>query len=218
MQTDRTADSMKAIIGDIAAIKAAKPITAEERNRSIANSVLALPGEFERGTAFLSAMERNQILGRPDDYYVTAARRLGALTTADLNRAVQLFDTDKLLWIVVGRSGEGGAAAEGAGPASGGAQRAVRQGASGGQVLVPAPVRLSGAAAMSVAPCFFHVTPANAGAHRPDAPTCVLVEVAGDGPGVRRGDVSMGSDVFLARAFTEIEWVQGLRPCPPEAR
>jgi zinc protease len=102
VQTDRTADSMKAIIGDIAAIKAAKPITAEERNRSIANSVLALPGEFERGTAFLSAMERNQILGRPDDYYVTSARRLGALTTADLNRAVQLFDTDKLLWIVVG--------------------------------------------------------------------------------------------------------------------
>ena len=68
----------------------------------LTTAVLALPGEFERGTAFLSAMERNQILSRPDDYYVTSARRLGALTTADLNRAVQLFDTDKLLWIVVG--------------------------------------------------------------------------------------------------------------------
>jgi zinc protease len=102
VQTDRTADSIKAIQADIAAIKAAKPITPEERDRSIANSVLALPGEFERGTAFLSAMERNQLFGRPDDYYVTAARRLGALTTADLNRAVQLFGTDQLLWIVVG--------------------------------------------------------------------------------------------------------------------
>ena len=102
VQTDRTADSIKAIQGDIAAIKAAKPISQEERDRSIANSVLALPGEFERGTAFLTAMERNQILGRPDDYYVTSARRLGALTVADLNRAVQLFGTDKLLWIVVG--------------------------------------------------------------------------------------------------------------------
>ena len=102
VQTDRTADSMAAIIADIAAIKAVKPITAEERGRTIANSVLALPGEFERGSAFLSALERNQVLGRPDDYYVTAARRLGALTTADLNRAVQLFGTDKLLWVVVG--------------------------------------------------------------------------------------------------------------------
>lgn len=102
VQTDRTADSMKAMIADIAAIRTTKPISDEERGRSIANSVLALPGEFERGSAFVSAMERNQLLGRPDDYYVTAARRLGALTTADLNRAVQLFDTDKLLWIVVG--------------------------------------------------------------------------------------------------------------------
>ena len=31
-----------------------------------------------------------------------SARKRTALTTADLNRAVQLFDTDKLLWIVVG--------------------------------------------------------------------------------------------------------------------
>lgn len=102
VQTDRTGDSIKAIIADIADIKGAKPITDEERGRTVANSVLALPGEFERGASFLSAMESNQLLGRPDDYYVTAARRIGALTTADLNRAVQLFGTDRLLWVVVG--------------------------------------------------------------------------------------------------------------------
>jgi len=102
VQTDRTADSIKAIQADIAAIKTTRPISAEERGRTIANSVLALPGEFERGSSFLSAMERNQLLGRPDDYYVTAARRLGALTVEDLNKAVQLFDTDQLLWVVVG--------------------------------------------------------------------------------------------------------------------
>ena len=102
VQTDRTADSIKAMIDDIKAIRTAKPITQEERTRSIANSVLALPGEFERGASFLGALERNQLLGRPDDYFVTAARRLGALTTEDLNRAVQLFGTDDLLWVVVG--------------------------------------------------------------------------------------------------------------------
>ncbi len=102
VQTDRTGDSIRAMIDDIAAIKAAKPITAEERDRAVANSVLALPGQFERGTAFLSAMERNNIFGRPDEYYVTAARKISALNTADLNRAVQLFGTDQLLWVVVG--------------------------------------------------------------------------------------------------------------------
>jgi len=102
VQTDRTADSIKAMIGDIAAIKAAKPITAEERDRAVANSVLALPGQFERGTAFLAAMERNQIFGRADDYYVAIARKISALSTADLNRAVQLFGSDQLLWVVVG--------------------------------------------------------------------------------------------------------------------
>ena len=102
VQTDRTGDSMAAMIGDVAAIKAAQPITAEERDRAVANSVLALPGEFERGTAFLSAMERNNLFGRPDDYYINVAKRITALTTADLNRAVQMFGTDDLLWVVVG--------------------------------------------------------------------------------------------------------------------
>jgi zinc protease len=102
VQTDRTGDSIKAMIEDIAIIKATKPITAEERDRAVANSVLALPGQFERGTAFLSAMERNNIFGRPDEYYVTAARKISALSTADLNRAVQMFGTDQLLWVVVG--------------------------------------------------------------------------------------------------------------------
>ena len=68
----------------------------------MANSVLALPGQFERGTAFLAAMERNQIFGRADDYYVAIARKISALSTADLNRAVQLFGSDQLLWVVVG--------------------------------------------------------------------------------------------------------------------
>ncbi len=102
VQSDRTADSIKAMIADVAAIKTAKPITPAERDRAVANSVLALPGEFERGTAFLSAMERNQIFSRPDDYYVTVARRISALTTTDLNRAVQQFDTGRMLWVVVG--------------------------------------------------------------------------------------------------------------------
>jgi predicted Zn-dependent peptidase len=90
------------MVEDIRAIKTDKPISDEERTRSIANSVLALPGEFERGASFLGALERNQLLGRPDDYYVNAARRISALTTADLNRAVQVFGTDDLLWVVVG--------------------------------------------------------------------------------------------------------------------
>uniref|UniRef100_UPI0013D8EDE6 M16 family metallopeptidase n=1 Tax=Sandarakinorhabdus rubra TaxID=2672568 RepID=UPI0013D8EDE6 len=102
VQTDRTADSMKAMIADVVAIRTTRPISDEERRRTIANSVLALPGEFERGASFLGALERNQLFGRPDDYYVTAARRLGALTTEDLNRAVQTIGTDTLLWVVVG--------------------------------------------------------------------------------------------------------------------
>lgn len=102
VQTDRTGDSIKAIIADMAAIRTTRPITADERGRTIANSVLGLPGEFEAGTAFLSAMERNAILGRPDDYYVTIARRLGGLGVDDLNRAVQQFTADHMLWVVVG--------------------------------------------------------------------------------------------------------------------
>jgi predicted Zn-dependent peptidase len=102
VQTDRTGDSIREMIADIAAIRTSRPITQEERTRSIANSVLALPGEFERGNALLGALANNKRLGRPDDYYVTAASRLGALTTDDLNLAVRHFTTDTMLWVVVG--------------------------------------------------------------------------------------------------------------------
>ncbi|MEI6418182.1 MAG: insulinase family protein, partial [Sphingomonadales bacterium] len=102
VQTDRTGDAMAAIIADVAALTGNQPITEDERQKAVNNSVLSLPGDFERGSALLGAIERNAVLGRPDDYYAQLVPKLRALSTADLNAAAQLLSTAKFTWVVVG--------------------------------------------------------------------------------------------------------------------
>jgi predicted Zn-dependent peptidase len=102
VQTDRTGDSIAAMIADIKALTGNRPITPTERDTAINNRVRALPGEFESGSALLGAIERNAIEGRGDDYYGKLVPRLNALTPAQLNEAARLVSPDNFLWIVVG--------------------------------------------------------------------------------------------------------------------
>jgi predicted Zn-dependent peptidase len=102
VQSDRTGDSLAAIIADVKAFTSGKPITDQERDKAINNSVRSLPGDFESGGALLGAIERNAVNNRGDDYYGKLVPRLNALTTAQLNEAAKLLSTDNFTWIVVG--------------------------------------------------------------------------------------------------------------------
>jgi zinc protease len=103
VQTDQTGPSITAMMGDLNDFVHAKPITADERDRTVEKSIRELPGSYETGNALLSGMMRNDTLKRPDDYYAHIADVYRGLTTAQLNGVAraQIRPAD-LVWVVVG--------------------------------------------------------------------------------------------------------------------
>ena len=103
VQADRTGEALAALSSDIGEFLGAKGVTGEELDRTIANSVNQLPGQFETSAALLGAMIHNDLLGRPDDYYTTLAGRYRAQTAAGLDRSIRSAINPKgFTWVVVG--------------------------------------------------------------------------------------------------------------------
>ncbi len=102
VQSDRTGDSLAAMIADVKALTSTRPIDQAERDKAINNTVRSLPGDFESGAALLGAIEKNAVYGRGDDYFGRLVPRLQALTPAQLNAAARLLSTDRFIWVVVG--------------------------------------------------------------------------------------------------------------------
>ncbi|HEX4801836.1 MAG TPA: pitrilysin family protein, partial [Sphingomicrobium sp.] len=103
VQADRTADALAALNQDITEFLTTKGVTQEERDRTVANSVNRLPGEFETSGSVLSAMMSMDVLKRPDDYYEKLAPDYRAQTPASLDQAARAaLDPKGFTWIVVG--------------------------------------------------------------------------------------------------------------------
>ena len=97
------ANSIVALNEQIGAFLGARGVTAEEQERTIANRINALPGQFETSEAVLGAMMSNDLYGRPDTYYETLAGRYRTLTAADLDKAMRdAVDPRGFVWVVVG--------------------------------------------------------------------------------------------------------------------
>jgi predicted Zn-dependent peptidase len=103
VQTDKTGPAIKAMLADMTAFLTTAPLTQDERDRTIQRSIRELPGQFEDGNALLDAMQRNDMLKRPDDFYNHIADQYRALTVDQLNTAARAsIAPDKLVWVVVG--------------------------------------------------------------------------------------------------------------------
>jgi predicted Zn-dependent peptidase len=103
VQSDRTGQSILAIIADMKALPGAKPVTAEELQRATDGNIRGLPNRFETNAQVLAAIQANERLGRPDNYQVTLPDRYRALTAPALDAAAQRFlQPDGLIYVVVG--------------------------------------------------------------------------------------------------------------------
>jgi len=103
VQADRTADSILALRSQIRDFLGSKGVTDEELERTIANRIKALPGQFETSSSVLSAMQTNSLYGRPDDYYELLAGKYQAQTKATLDASLrEAVDPSAFVWVVVG--------------------------------------------------------------------------------------------------------------------
>jgi predicted Zn-dependent peptidase len=103
VQVDRTGDALAELNAQMRGFLTTKGVTEEELTRTVANSINALPGEFETSGAVISAMMRMDLLDRPDNFYETLPGKYRAQTAASLDQAIRsVLDPKGFTWIVVG--------------------------------------------------------------------------------------------------------------------
>ena len=103
VQADRTGDSLTALNEQFAGFFGAKGVDAEELERTIANRINGLPGQYETSSAVLGAMMSNDLYGRPDNYPETLAAKYRAFAAGDLDQAMRAaVDPKGFVWVVVG--------------------------------------------------------------------------------------------------------------------
>ena len=103
VQTDKTGESIIAARQDVKEYLTTKGTTQAERDQTINSQILSLPGSFETSADLLAAMMRNQLIGRPDDYYETLPKTYRAMTAADMDKAArEAINPGNLIWVVVG--------------------------------------------------------------------------------------------------------------------
>ena len=91
------------LLADIKAFPATKGVNAEELNRVTDGNIRGLPNSFETNAQVLGAMIRNQLLGRPDNYYATLPARYRAVDAHAIDAAARTYlQADGLTFVVVG--------------------------------------------------------------------------------------------------------------------
>jgi predicted Zn-dependent peptidase len=103
VQSDRTGDSVQALLDQVKAFLGPKGVTPEELTRTANGSIRELPGSFESSAAVLGGLMSIVQFGRPDDYYVKLADTYRSMTAAQLDAAARsAIDPDKFAIVVVG--------------------------------------------------------------------------------------------------------------------
>ena len=103
VQGDKTGAAIASLQEDVRHFLTDQGITQDEFDRTIAGATRQLAGSFETAGAVLGAMQTNDLLRRPDDYYTTLAARLARFTRPELDAAARrVIDPKKLVWIIVG--------------------------------------------------------------------------------------------------------------------
>lgn len=103
VQSDKTGPAIAAAIADMKAILGPQPITDVERGETVQRSIRELPGNLATPNDLLGAMQKNDRLKRPDDFYAHVADQYRALTTAELNAVLRAtVRPGDLVWVVVG--------------------------------------------------------------------------------------------------------------------
>jgi zinc protease len=103
VQTDKTKEAIQEVVKELRDIAGTRPIQGEEFASIMRTQTLGLPGRWATLAALETAAAQLLNYRYPDDYFSTYARRVRALTEADLAAAGKKFIRPAdVVWVVVG--------------------------------------------------------------------------------------------------------------------
>ena len=103
VQADRTGDAIRLLLANMKAFPAKRPVNPQELGRVTDGNIRGLPGSFETNAQVLSAIIRNQLLARPDNYYATLPARYRAIDAKAIDVAAKAWlQGEALTFVVVG--------------------------------------------------------------------------------------------------------------------
>jgi predicted Zn-dependent peptidase len=103
VQADRTGDSIRLMLTDMAAFPATKPVDPVELARVTDGNIRGLPNRFQTNMQVLGAVVTNERLGRPDSYIGTLASRYRAVDAHAIDAMAKAYlGRDGLTFVVVG--------------------------------------------------------------------------------------------------------------------
>jgi len=101
VQSDKTADSIRLILDDMAAFAADKGVDETELQRVTDGNIRGLPNSYQTNSQVLSALLDNQLLGRPDTYQASLPQIYRAIDAAQIDSAARQYLAPEDLAIVV---------------------------------------------------------------------------------------------------------------------
>ncbi|MCB5426228.1 insulinase family protein [Altererythrobacter sp. CC-YST694] len=103
VQSDKTADSIRLILDNMAAFPGARPVEDTEFQRVTDGNIRGMPNRYQTNGQVLGALVSNSELGRPDDYQVKLPEIYRAVTKESIDAAArQYLQPSDLAIIVVG--------------------------------------------------------------------------------------------------------------------
>ena len=101
VQADRTADSIRVVLDQLAAFPSTRPVDPVELQRVTDGNVRGLPNRYETNADVLGALLANQLLARPDDYQERLPDIYRAIDAAQIDAAAAAYLHPRDLAIVV---------------------------------------------------------------------------------------------------------------------
>jgi len=103
VQSDKTADAMNEVIGEITRYRSTEPATQAELDLFVKSKTLTLPGKFEQAKTVLGHMVSNNNLERPQKSAEALQSKYDNMTPEMMAElAKSAFDPNAMVWVVVG--------------------------------------------------------------------------------------------------------------------
>ncbi len=106
VQRDKTAESIREMLAEIAALRGDRPITAEELAKAQKNMTLKLPGSNETMSQLAGSIGKIVTYELPDTHYENFVEEVRGLAPAAVQQSAEArIDASRLVWVIVGDLG-----------------------------------------------------------------------------------------------------------------